>query len=237
MIVNTRPRLLSDKLIELSNNLNLEILNAHLSEIVSLDLEQDFQSSAGYLNKISAYKNIIFTSQASAEIGLRILQKNISIDLDILKIFSIGPATKQILLKKGIDSISPNESSSRALLELIQEKYPGRNLLFCGENSNKFLQKNLNNLDEIICYKLKFNAQNIKKITKNHKVILIYNFLTFDFIYKSVDPLFLDKKILVTASKRIKNKIEMLVKNKDLQVFAAKEPTDKSMLDLAKSFI
>ena len=50
-------------------------------------------------------------------------------------------------------------------------------------------------------------------------------------------PLFLDKKILVTASKRIKNKIEMLVKNKDLQVFAAKEPNDKSMLDLAKSFI
>ena len=37
--------------------------------------------------------------------------------------------------------------------------------------------------------------------------------------------------------KRIKNKIEMLVKNQDLQVFAAKEPTDKSMLDLAKSFI
>jgi hypothetical protein len=29
----------------------------------------------------------------------------------------------------------------------------------------------------------------------------------------------------------------MLVKNQDLQVFAAKEPTDKSMLDLAKSFI
>ena len=75
MIVNTRPRLLSGKLVELSNNLNLEILNAHLSEIVSLDLGQDFQSSAGYLNKISAYKNIIFTSQASAEIGLRILQK------------------------------------------------------------------------------------------------------------------------------------------------------------------
>ena len=161
MIVNTRPRLLSDKLVELSNNLNLEILNAHLSEIVSLDLEQDFNNSAGYLNKISAYKNINFTSQASAEIGLKILQKNISIDLGILKIFSIGPATKQILLKKGIDSISPNKSSSRALLELIQEKYPGRNLLFCGDNSNKFLQKNLNNIDEIICYKLKFNAQNI----------------------------------------------------------------------------
>ena len=112
MIVNTRPRLLSDKLVELSNNLNLEILNAHLSEIVSLDLEQDFDNSAGYLNKISAYKNIIFTSQASAEIGLKILQKNTSIDLGILQIFSIGPATKRILLKKGIDSISPNKSSS-----------------------------------------------------------------------------------------------------------------------------
>jgi uroporphyrinogen-III synthase len=238
MIVNTRPKLLSSKLIELSSDLNLNVLNAHLSKIVTTDLKADFQKTKKLLDRIDTYKNLIFTSQASVDIGLKIIKRYTDIDLNFINIFSIGPATKKLLYyKEGINSITPDEASSESLLKLIQSKYPGKNLLFCGDNSNKFLQNNLKeSIDEISCYKLKYSDKDLKKITKYHRIILIYNFLTFEFIYKTVDSSFLNEKIIVTASKRIKDKIKILSKNQNLKVFAAKDPSDESMLSLAKSF-
>ena len=238
MIVNTRPKLLSSRLIELSSDLNLNILNAHLSKIVTTDLKADFQKTKKLLDRVDTYKNLIFTSQASADIGLKIIKRYTDIDLNLFNIFSIGPATKKLLYsKEGINSITPDEPSSESLLKLIQSKYPGKNLLFCGDNSNKFLQNNLKeSIDEISCYKLQYSDQDLKKITKYHRIILIYNFLTFEFIYKTVDSSFLNEKIIVTASKRIKDKINILSKNQNLKVYAAKDPSDESMLSLAKSF-
>ena len=75
MIVNTRPKLLSSRLIELSSDLNLNILNAHLSKIVTTDLKADFQKTKKLFNRIDTYKNLIFTSQASADIGLKIIKR------------------------------------------------------------------------------------------------------------------------------------------------------------------
>jgi uroporphyrinogen-III synthase len=238
MIINTRPEVLSNKIISLCADQKISITNAHLSEIQPLLIEEVLEKSKLELSNINSYKNIIFNSQAAAMIGISILLNQTNIKIQDCNIFSIGSATKGLLLKQDINSVSPDEPSSESLLKLISEDYPGRNLIFCGENSNRYLQKNLNeDIDEIICYKLIYLKFGLDKISSGQNIILIYNFLTLSFLLSNINHRLLEDKIFIVASQRIKDKAKELIENEDLRIFIAKDPSDYSMLEEAKKFI
>ena len=236
MIINTRPKILSSKLNSLSNDKNLEVINAPLSSVESLPFNVDKINLKSRLQKNGYYKNIIFTSQASAIFGLASLKE--LAEMKSFNIFAVGPATKSVIANAGINSLTPKEPSSRSLFTMIQKHYPGRNLLLCGENSNKYLQVKLEgDIDEIICYKLVYSKANLDLIEDGPKITLIYNFLTFLYIFESLDLAIIKNKIFVVASKRIREKILEITKEINLEIFVAKDPSDNSMLEKAKEII
>ena len=236
MIINTRPTILSSKLNSISNEKNLEVINAPLSSVESLPFNVDKVNLKSRLKKNGYYKNIIFTSQASAIFGLANLIE--LAEMKSFNIFAVGPATKSVIAKAGINSLTPKEPSSRSLFTMIQKHYPGRNLLLCGENSNKYLQVKLEgNIDEIICYKLVYSKTNLDLIEDGPKITLIYNFLTFLYMFESLDLAIIKNKIFVVASIRIKEKILEMTKDVKLEIFVAKDPSDNSMLEKAKEII
>ena len=236
MIINTRPKILSSKLNSLSNDKNLEVINAPLSSIESLPFNIDAINLKSRLQENGYYKNIIFTSQASAIFGLANLRE--IAEMKSFNIFAVGPATKSVIANAGINSLTPKEPSSKSLFSMIQKNYPGRNLLLCGENSNKYLQEELKgNIDEIICYKLVYSKANLDLIENGPIVTLIYNFLTFLYMFESLDLAIIKNKIFVVASKRIKEKILDITKDIKLEIYVAKDPSDNSMLDKAKEII
>ena len=145
MIINTRPKNLSQNINALCAKEKIDLTNLHLSKITPVSSKEVIESWRTKLESLQSYSNIIFTSQASASYGLEILKTKIDLKKIQSNIFSIGLATKKIIEDKGMSSILPNQPSSEFLAELILEEYPGRNLLFCGTNSNRTLQKILKN--------------------------------------------------------------------------------------------
>ena len=236
MIINTRPTILSSKLNSISNDKNIEVINAPLSLVESLPFNVDTINLKSRLQENGYYKNIIFTSQASAIFGLANLKE--LAEMKSFNIFAVGPATKSVIAKAGINSLTPKEPSSRSLFTMIQKHYPGRNLLLCGENSNKYLQVKLEgDIDEIICYKLVYSKANLDLIEDGPKITLIYNFLTFLYMFESLDLAIIKNKIFVVASKQIKEKILEITKDIKLEIYVAKDPSDNSMLEKAKEII
>jgi uroporphyrinogen-III synthase len=75
MIINTRPKILSSKLNSLSYDKNLKVINAPLSSVESLTFNIDTINLKSRLQENGYYKNIIFTSQASAIFGLASLKE------------------------------------------------------------------------------------------------------------------------------------------------------------------
>ena len=58
MIINTRPEVLSNKIISLCADQKISITNAHLSEIQPLLIEEVLEKSKLELGNINSYKNI-----------------------------------------------------------------------------------------------------------------------------------------------------------------------------------
>ncbi len=240
MIINTRPKNLSQNINTLCAKEKIDLTNLHLSEITPISSKEVIESWERKLEDIESYKNIIFTSQTSASYGLEILKAKIDLKEIQSNIFCIGLATKKIIEDKGMSSILPNHPSSEFLAELILEEYPGRNLLFCGSNSNRTLQKILkNNIDEIACYDLIYSDFDVTSLNQGPKIVLIYNYLTFSFIHKAIGHKTLLEKIFVVSSQRIKDKIKKNFGNEglDMKIEVAESPSDESMLKKAKEFI
>ena len=240
MIINTRPKNLSQNINALCTKEKIDLTNLHLSKITPVSSKEVIESWRTKLESLQSYSNIIFTSQASASYGLAILKTKIDLIKIQSNICSIGLATKQIIEDKGMSSILPNQPSSEFLAELILEEYPGRNLLFCGTNSNRTLQKILkNNIDEIACYDLIYSDLEVASVNQGPKIVLIYNYLTFSFIHKAIDRKTLLEKIFIVSSQRIKDKIRKNFGNEvlDMNIDVAESPSDESMLKKAKEFI
>ena len=236
IVLNTRPESLSKKLRRICEEEKIELYDAHLSKVEPLDFDENIDIWKLKLNDIEKYSNLIFTSQSAAIYGLEILGLQFDIKNIDQTVLCIGSATKEILEKKEIHSISPAVQSSDGLLELIKSKYPGKSLLFCGKNSNKNLQKKLNTeVDQILCYKLVYDKTTLNKIINGPKIILIYNFLTLSFILENIDQALLSQKSFVVASNKIKEKAIAI--NKDLKIVVSLNPSDEEMLVTAKKFI
>ena len=240
MIINTRPKNLSQNINALCTKEKIDLTNLHLSKITPVSSKEVIESWRTKLESLQSYSNIIFTSQASASYGLEILKTKIDLKKIQSNIFSIGLATKKIIEDKGMSSILPNQPSSEFLAELILEEYPGRNLLFCGTNSNRTLQKILkNNIDEIACYDLIYSDFEVASVNQGPKIVLIYNYLTFSF-HEHIDHGILLEKIFIVSSQRIKEKIIKSFGNAkylDMKIEVAESPSDESMLKKAKEFI
>jgi hypothetical protein len=58
------------------------------------------------------------------------------------------------------------------------------------------------NMNEVVCYKLIFDVNQLQNVPKSAAVILIYNFLTFEFIYKNFIKGLIENKSFVLASER-----------------------------------
>ena len=237
MIVNTRPLSLSENIILLAKDQVLDLKNIHLSTLESNESSLDNRRFDLYVNEISAYDNIIFTSQSAVKFGSKILNlEDLSKSFEG-EIYSIGPATSLELQKRGINPIVAQSYNSEGLLEVIRNK-SGRSLLFCGKNSRGYLKDNLINLDVIDCYDLVFNSNALNQIERNDEIILVYNFKTLDFIVSSLDIEILNSKVFIVASNRILEQLRESRKNiEGLKIYIADEPSDLQMLKKASSFI
>ena len=159
-----------------------------MSRIECLSGSKKQQIQTELIENIHTFSNIIFTSQASAKFGSKLFNSNPDLLNSKQNIFSIGDATKKIVIDHGFKSITPSNKSSQGIIDLIKEKFPGKNLIFCGENSNMNLQNAFKkNMNEVVCYKLIFDKNQLEDVPKSSAVILIYNFLTFEFIYKNLE--------------------------------------------------
>ena len=240
MIINTRPKAVSKKIIELCVQQKVECNHVHMSKIEFLSGTKKQQINQEVVKNIHTFSNIIFTSQASAKFGSELFNKNPKMLNSKQNFFSVGDATKKILIDNGFKSITPSNKSSQGIIDLIKEKFPGKNLIFCGENSNMNLQNAFKeNMNEVVCYKLIFDINQLKNVPKSSAVILIYNFLTFEFIYKNLVGNLIENKSFVLASERIKSEVSKIVEDTKIlnKIYVSKSYMDKDMLEKAKEII
>ena len=240
MIINTRPKAVSKKIIELCVQQKVECSHIHMSKIEFLSGTKKQQINQEVVKNIHTFSNIIFTSQASAKFGSELFNKNPNMLNSKQNFFSVGDATRKILIDHGFKSITPSNKSSQGIIDLIKEKFPGRNLIFCGENSNMNLQNALKeNMNEVVCYKLIFDKNQLQDVPKSSAVILIYNFLTFEFIYKNLVKGLIENKSFVLASERIKSEVSKIVEETEIlnKIYVSKSYMDEDMLDKAKEII
>jgi hypothetical protein len=240
MIINTRPKAVSKKIIELCVQQKVECSNVHMSKIEFLSGTKKQQINQEVVKNIHTFSNIIFTSQASAKFGSELFNKNPKMLNSKQNFFSVGDATKKILIDNGFKSITPSNKSSQGIIDLIKEKFPGKNLIFCGENSNMNLQNAFKeNMNEVVCYKLIFDINQLKNVPKSSAVILIYNFLTFEFIYKNLVGNLIENKSFVLASERIKSEVSKIVEDTETlnKIYVSKSYMDEDMLEKAKEII
>jgi uroporphyrinogen-III synthase len=240
MIINTRPISLSQNIITLCQDKQINLINAHLSEINQImpeDIVDDWELK---LTNFHTYENLIFTSQSSVKYGLELLQSRIDTNKMNKNVLSVGLATKKILSNKNISSISPENQSSEGILDILNSNYSGKSLLFCGKNSNNNLQNTLKErIDEIVCYELIFNKDQLNKIPNGSAIVLIFNFLTLKFILDNFNYKFITNKVFIVASKKIKDRAVKNIKAiKDLgiEIVVSEQPSDESMLQVAKKF-
>jgi len=240
MIINTRPEEVSKKIIELFEQEKIECKHIHMSRIEFLSSTKKQQIYREVIKNIHTFSNIIFTSQASAKFGSDLFNTNPNLINSKQNIFSVGDATKKILIDHGFKSITPTNKSSQGIIDLIKEKFPGKNLIFCGENSNMNLQNAFKeNMNEVECYKLIFDINQLKNMPKRSAVILIYNFLTFEFIYKNLVDNLMENKSFVLASERIKSEVSKIVEDTEIlnKIYVSKSHMDEDMLEKAKEII
>lgn len=240
MIINTRPKEVSKKIIDLCTQEKVEFENIHLSSIKFISGINKQNLYKQVIDNINNFSNIIFTSQAAAKFGTDLFNSQTGMLNSNQNIFSVGDATKKILVDRGFESIIPTNRSSQGIIDLIREKYPGRNLIFCGENSNMNLQYAFKeNMNEAVCYKLVFDMNQLRHITKKSAVILIYNFLTFEFIYKNLDSDLIQNKFFVLASERIESEVLKVVNDKEIlsKIYVSSSYLDKDMLRKARELI
>ena len=240
MIINTRPKAVSKKIIELCVQQKIECNHVHMSKIEFLSGTKKQQINQEVVKNIHTFSNIIFTSQASAKFGSELFNKNPKMLNSKQNFFSVGDATQKILIDNGFKSITPSNKSSQGIIDLIKEKFPGKNLIFCGENSNMNLQNAFKrNMNEAVCYKLIFDINQLQNVPKSSAVILIYNFLTFEFIYKNLVKGLIENKSFVLASERIKSEVSKIVEETEIlnKIYVSKSYMDEYMLDKAKEII
>jgi len=240
MIINTRPKAVSKKIIELCVQQKIECNHVHMSKIEFLSGTKKQQINQEVVKNIHTFSNIIFTSQASAKFGSELFNKNPKMLNSKQNFFSVGDATEKILIDNGFKSTTPSNKSSQGIIDLIKEKFPGKNLIFCGENSNMNLQNAFKeNMNEVVCYKLIFDINQLKNVPKSSAVILIYNFLTFEFIYKNLVGNLIENKSFVLASERIKSEVSKIVKDTEIlnKLYVSKSYMDEDMLEKAKEII
>ena len=240
MIINTRPKEVSKKIIELCEQEKIECSQIHMSRIEFLSGSKKQQIYKEVIKNIHTFSNIIFTSQASAKFGSELFNKDPKMLNSKQNFFSVGDATKKILTDNGFKSITPSNKSSQGIVDLIKEKFPGKNLIFCGENSNMNLQNAFKkNMNEVVCYKLIFDINQLKDVPKSSAVILIYNFLTFEFIYKNLVGSLMENKSFVLASERIKSEVSKIVEDTEIlnKIYVSKSYMDEDMLEKAKEII
>ena len=155
MIINTRPKAVSKKIVELCMQKKVECKHIHMSRIEFLSATKKQQICQEVITNIHRFSNIIFTSQASAKFGSDLFNLHPGLLNSKQNIFSVGDATKKILIDNGFKSITPTNKSSQGIIDLIKEKFPGKNLIFCGENSNMNLQNAFKeNMNEAVCLSL-----------------------------------------------------------------------------------
>ena len=117
---------------------------------------------------MNKYSNFIFTSQAAVENGARFIKLKSKLLNKNQRFFAVGDSTKEALGIEGYEAIVPKNKSSDGLVDMIKDNFPGKNLIFCGENTNMNLQKKLMaNSDEIRCYKLLYSKKIILYISSS----------------------------------------------------------------------
>jgi uroporphyrinogen-III synthase len=116
MIINTRPEEVSKKIIELCEQEKIESRHVHMSRIEFLSGLKKQHIYKEVIKNIHTFSNIIFTSQASAKFGSELFNLHPGLLNSKQNIFSVGDATKKILIDNGFKPITPSNNHLKALL-------------------------------------------------------------------------------------------------------------------------
>ena len=74
ILVNTRPKDLSEKINELCSLEKIELKNIHLSEIIPIKIDTDNGIHKKIFENFNTYTNFIFTSRAAVENGTEFIK-------------------------------------------------------------------------------------------------------------------------------------------------------------------
>ena len=96
MIINTRPRAVSKKIVELCMQTKVECKHIHMSRIEFLSGTKKQLVCQEVITNISKFSNIIFTSQASAKFGSDLFNFHPGLLNSKQNIFSVGDALSLI---------------------------------------------------------------------------------------------------------------------------------------------
>ena len=170
MLINTRPKELSNKIIEICNTENIEIENVPLSKIEFYSDEINSKIYDEVDKKIHNFSNLIFTSQAAAKYGANLLNSKLCFDGAKHNIFAVGEATKSILSEQGFEVIVPLVVGKADFVTAIRES--GLTRAFVAE----FGERRLEELRDPDCTWEGFNIRYEKHVIIDQEGELEYTF-------------------------------------------------------------
>lgn len=137
-------------------------LGAQITAINSIEIKDTSKNLKEYIENLSSYKYVVFTSVNAVNIFLKELREN---EFDIRKIagefFAIGPATAKAIKNMGINPLIIAEQfvSESLLIEMKNHVKPDDKILIPGsKNARKYLGEELRKLhccvDEVPIYEI-----------------------------------------------------------------------------------
>jgi len=148
MIVNTRPKDLSQKTNALLERSGKEFIHIPLTKIVKTDPPI---KAMQHIKNLKNYDVVIFTSQSAVRYGAKFFQESPFSNINI-PILAIGLATQKALDKLNLTSSIPSTFNSEGLANVIEKMGYKKCLVFCGEKKPQILSLTDANIDTFPCY-------------------------------------------------------------------------------------
>tara|TARA_B100001996_G_scaffold144995_1_gene110378 strand:- start:464 stop:1162 length:699 start_codon:yes stop_codon:yes gene_type:complete len=203
MIVNTRPKDLSQKTNTLLESSGKRFIHIPLTKIIKIDPPL---KAMQHIKNLKDYDAVIFTSQSAVRYGAKFFQESPFSNKNI-PILAIGLATQEALGKLNLASSIPSTFNSEGLANVIEERGYKKCLVFCGEKNPQILTLTDADIDTFPCY-ASHDEKNIdvsKVQDKDKLVILLYTHQSIRVLTKEL-PVNENQRItLIVASKRIED--------------------------------
>ncbi len=212
MIVNTRPKDLSQKTNALLESSGKKFIHIPLTKIVKTDPPI---KAMQHIKNLKNYDVVIFTSQSAVRYGA-----------------TFGLATQKALDKLNLTSSIPSTFNSEGLANVIEKMGYKKCLVFCGEKKPQILSLTDANIDTFPCYASNDEKNiDVSKIkSKGKLIILLYTYQSIRVLAKELPVNENQQTTLVVASKRIE---DLAMEYGFRDIVLADSPHDADMIEAA----